>query len=168
MEHIEYEWVKGCNVQERIRLFLLETDRDFIPVLSERVEIKMYAKKLPEQAENLLVVVSGKDVASCSVYCNEDIAFISSFAVKKKYWMQHIGSKMMKEVISHAINCGCSKLRLEVGEHNCQAKSFYENCGFLVTVHHADWIVMELVLQRTSVMKSENYMWKCANDLENA
>jgi ribosomal protein S18 acetylase RimI-like enzyme len=146
MEHIEYEWVRGCNAQERIRLFLLEVDSDFIPVLSERVDIKMYAKKLAERAENLFVVVRGENVASCSVYCNEDIAFISSFAVKKKYWMQHIGSKMMGAVKKHAVSCGCSKIRLEVGAFNCTAKLFYENCGFLETEHHTDWIIMELVL----------------------
>lgn len=63
-----------------------EIDAIMVPTLSERVCIWDYAGKLARLAETLYIVREECDIASCSVYCNSKVAFISSIAVKEDSW----------------------------------------------------------------------------------
>lgn len=121
------------NSGEDVRLynFLCEVDSIFIPKLSERVNIKEYVEKLVQNAENIFVCFDGQDIGSCSVYCNFETPFISSFAVKPAYMRMKLESKMMEQVISHAKELRCKSIRLGVYVRNPVAITFYEKCGFV-------------------------------------
>ena len=79
MQKLEYEWEIGIQYYNRIYQFLNEVDAIMLPPLSERVCISDYAEKLACLAETLFIVQDGCDIASCSVYCNSETAFISTF-----------------------------------------------------------------------------------------
>lgn len=143
-QKIEYVWSdKGEG--KRIYQFLIETDNCFIPKLSERVNIEEYAQKLAQNAENIFVSYEGQDIGACSVYCNSDIAFISSFAVKPEYMRMKIGSHMMGQVVQQTKQLKCKSIRLEVYASNSAARTFYEKCGFVSIAQKDEWITMDYV-----------------------
>lgn len=142
-EKLKLEWVHGWESTERVCAFLKEIDFEMMPSLSERVELHEYAKKLSGYADNLFIVKDGVDVASCSVYCNTENAFISSIAVKAAYRKQHIGTFMLREVKAHIKKHHCVKLCLNVYINNDVAIQFYENNGFSYKEQQGQWIMME-------------------------
>lgn len=145
-ETCEYEWQNGAQCERRIHDFLLDTNEDFVPKLSGRVDMKAYARKLAQYADNLFVVIDMQDAASCSIYCNEAVAFISSIAVKKDFWRLHIGTQLMDEVKRHAKERKCTKICLEVHEENAAALAFYQSCGFYTVTCRENWMTMEYIL----------------------
>lgn len=141
-EEMEYEWVKGNRYCERIKNFLEEIDEIIQPKLSVRVNIGEYANKLAEKADTLFILWEGKDIASCSLYCNEKQAYISSIAVKKEFLKQQIGTKMMAEVKRHAMENKCGSIGLEVDIENALAVSFYCKNGFNISEKKENWLKM--------------------------
>lgn len=144
-EKIDFIWLDNGD-DARIYNFLSEVDHILIPPLSERVDIKEYAKKLAQNAENIFVCWDNQDAGSCSVYCNSETAFISSFAVKPVYMRMKLGSKMMEHVINHAKELLCKRIRLEVHTRNLVAIAFYERCGFVCINQEDEWLIMEYKL----------------------
>ena len=148
MQEIEYQWVKGIQYKDRICQFLNEIDSIMIPTLSERVYIADYAGKLAHLAETLFIVQKGCDIASCSVYCNSEFAFITSIAVKKDFLKQGIGTILMNEVKSHAISKGCESIQLEVYTQNSIALMFYEKNDFMVIEEKSNLKKMEYLFSK--------------------
>ena len=113
------------------------------PPLSERVNLLEYAQKVSEKADTLFIKNSGEEIASCSIYCNREVGFITSIAVKEEYHKQHIGSEMLKEVKDHARKKGCNRIKLEVYRSNFIAINFYIKNDFNRIKSDNDWIIME-------------------------
>lgn len=143
MNNLEYEWVNGEQYQKRIYQFLNEIDAIMIPTLSERVCILDYAAKLANLAETLYIVYKHCDIASCSVYCNSQIAFISSIAVKQEFLGQGIGTALMEEVKRHVRAKHCESIQLEVYAQNSVALKYYIKNGYVVLAENGDLKRME-------------------------
>ena len=140
MKRLEYEWIKGKEYSDRIAAFLYEIDEIVVPALSKRLDIPEYARKLSERAETLFVT---DDIASCSVYCDTEIAFISSIAVKKEFLMQHIGTALMDEVKRYVQTKNCRCIQLEVHLENMSAQALYKKAGFVCIRTEGGWKRME-------------------------
>ena len=97
-----YEWCNGIEYNKRIRTFLREVDDIIIPTLTNRVDIDGYACKLAFNADTIFIVKDACDIASCSIYCNLQDAFISSIAVKREFLHTGIGTFMLNNVIEHS------------------------------------------------------------------
>lgn len=147
---LAYEWIHGKEYVDRICQFLFDIDEDMIPRLSPRVNIDEYAGKLAERAITLFVTSNSCDIASCSVYCDTQNAFISSIAVKKEYWRHHIGTRLINEVKAYVRKQGCLRIRLEVYRDNIQAIGFYKKNGFQCVQETSQWFVMEFMLAEKS------------------
>ena len=158
MQRLEYEWVSGVQYQNRIGLYLQEIDEIMIPTLSERVCIWEYAGKLARLAETLYIVQEECDIASCSVYCNSKVAFISSIAVKREFLGKGIGSILMDEVKRHVREKKCESVQLEVYTQNTVAIKFYVKNGFTVLAENDNVKKMEYLFE-----VKENKMSKTVN-----
>ena len=141
--NLKYEWDESERLPIRLENFLYEVDEDFVPSLSSRVNLKEYSHKLSLNASNLFVTLDGIDVASCSLYCNTSIGYVSSVAVKSEYRRMDIGYKMMQEVFRYAIENKCKSIQLEVGVNNISAIAFYESLRFMRKDKNADSFLME-------------------------
>lgn len=150
MQELKFEWRKGIQYQDRLCQFLNEIDEIMIPALSERVCISDYAGKLASLAENLFMVQNGRDIASCSVYCNSKIAFISSIAVKKEFLNHGIGTALMNEVKQYARKKQCESIQLEVYEQNTIALKFYKKNRFTIIAENSNFKRMECLLSKTN------------------
>ena len=144
-EKIEFVWVNNGE-DRRINNFLDEVDDILIPPLSERVNIQQYAKKLAQKAETIFACLGNQDIGSCSVYCNAEVAFISSFAIKPAYKRMKLGSNMMKRVMEYAKERMCESIQLEVNGKNLGAIAFYKKCGFACISLRDEWLIMECKL----------------------
>ena len=143
MQKLEYEWEIGIQYNNRIYQFLNEVDAIMLPPLSERVCISDYAEKLACLAETLFIVQDGCDIASCSVYCNSETAFISSIAVKCEFLKQGIGTALMDEVMRYVKEKKCERIQLEVYVSNDAALKFYQKNGFVTISENSNWKRME-------------------------
>lgn len=143
---ITFEWKKGGKSVLRIREFLTEVDSIMIPQLSNRVDINDYSQKLAENADNLFAVYHMKDIANCAVYCNREVAYISSIAVKEKYQNRGIGNLMMLEIKKHVRDKNICSIRLKVHKGNDTAISYYVKNGFKKIDQENDWIDMEMMV----------------------
>lgn len=140
---IQYEWVKGEMYENRILDFLTDVDDVIIPKLSERVHLEEYAKKLACKAETLFARYENNDIGACSIYCNTEIAYISSIAVKKAFASMHIGSEIILNAKKKSCFCGCKCIRLDVFKENDNAIRFYKKNGFYKLAESEDWLTME-------------------------
>ncbi len=133
MFDISFRWCSGELYKNKIEKFLYEIDAYIIPSVSSRVSISKYADKIAKCADTVFGYSDNlaEEVAACSVYCNSQIAFITSFAVKSEYRNKHIGSILMNEVIRHCKERGCVEIQLEVYNENRYARMFYMNRGFI-------------------------------------
>lgn len=132
MFEVSCKWCSGEVYKDKVEKFLYEIDEQIIPSLSSRVNISKYADKIAKYADTVFGYADNlaEEVASCSVYCNSEIAFITSFAVKRECRNKHIGSILMNEVIRHCKKQKCAEIQLEVYNENIYARMFYMNRGF--------------------------------------
>lgn len=133
MSEVSFKWCSGELYKNKIEKFLYEIDEYMIPSLSSRVNISKYADKIAKYADTVFGYSNNlaEEVAACSVYCNSEVAFITSIAVKREYRNKHIGSILMNEVIRHCKERKCVEIQLEVYDENRYARMFYMNKGFI-------------------------------------
>ncbi len=133
-QNLRYIWAINDNdLMEKLLNFLSEVDDNFFTPLHERISLKDYAMKLAKNADNLFVISGKKQiVASCSVYCNAEEAYISSIAVKSAYMRHGIASKMIKMSCERANNRNCKTIALSVSKKNLPAINLYTKHNFIL------------------------------------
>nr|WP_302600040.1 GNAT family N-acetyltransferase [uncultured Cellulosilyticum sp.] len=148
MFEVSFKWCSGELYKNKIEKFLYEIDEHMIPSLSSRVSILKYADKIAKCADTVFGYSDnlGEEVAACSVYCNNEIAFITSFAVKREYTNKHIGSILMNEVVRRCKERKCVEIQLEVYDENRYARMFYMNRGFIEIKSLERSKILQLVL----------------------
>jgi ribosomal protein S18 acetylase RimI-like enzyme len=130
---------KGPKIisSNEIYLFFIETDNDFYPQLSYRLNIKEYAKKLYMNA-NLIVSrdsSNNKIVGLTAFYANNYQnmnAFLSNINVKKSYSGKGIAKQMMDIMHKDLIKKGFKSITLEVYKNNSRAINIYKKQGFVI------------------------------------
>lgn len=136
------KWIKGEDAKQYLNDFLCAVDKDFIPALSERVNIAEYAEKLAQYGENLLYCEDNQIVAMVSAYMNREIAYLSSIAVKRGAQNKGIGGIVLKKTEEKAKTLGCRSLQLKTHSNNLKAISFYEKNGYKKLEKENEWILM--------------------------
>ncbi len=115
---------------------LLEIDNEFIPALSQRVNIIEYARKLSSNA----VLFGAKDkkdgnlVGLIAIYCNDirnRTAYIPIIGLVKKYRGKGYGQKLLELAIDHAKKLGFFHICLETWENSSSQKLYLEQ-GFRI------------------------------------
>ena len=117
-----------------IACHLQRCDAQFVPALSSRVDIVVYAKKLAQHARlytewqdtNLtgLVAAYGKP--------GERDAYISNVSVLRENSRQGVAKRLLASCIADLTAIGAKRILLEVGRHNYTAIRLYQQHGFTV------------------------------------
>lgn len=129
---IEYSLNKATSAQ--ISDHLLGCDSDFVPPLSERVDINEYAQKLVSEACSFEAWSEGRLVGMVAAYCNDEvdhIAYITSVSVSKSWMKKGIAARLMRLCIEHAQSLRMWRIDLEVGGANRPAIDLYKKHGFV-------------------------------------
>jgi ribosomal protein S18 acetylase RimI-like enzyme/2-polyprenyl-3-methyl-5-hydroxy-6-metoxy-1,4-benzoquinol methylase len=139
---------------------LLCCDSDFVPTLSERVEIPGYAKKIVNKAVRFEAWSSGTLLGLVAAYCNDQdtrIAYITSVSVLTEWTGKGIAASLLDLCVEHAKMAGMRQIGLEVAEANIPAIKLYEKSGFTVGKSN------EPVFRMTRYLESEPPMNKKRN-----
>jgi ribosomal protein S18 acetylase RimI-like enzyme len=131
MEFIEYSRNKSDS--EQIENHLKECDDFFVPKLSSKVDVSVYAQKLAKHAVNFEAWNTNLLVGLVSVYVNDQhnrLAFISNVSIISTFAGRGIGKALLKECIEYAKNLKFKTVGLEVSVLNARAFNLYTKLGF--------------------------------------
>lgn len=113
---------------------LFQCDANFLPALSERLDILSYAHKIASLATRF-EAWSGKTLTGLlAVYCNDHackVAFITNVSVLPEWQGQGIASQLLEQCLRYLRMLGFERIDLEVHECNLGAIKLYEKMGFV-------------------------------------
>jgi len=113
---------------------LRRCDEDFVPRLSDRVEIDEYSRKIVRRATRFEAWASGSLVGLVAAYFNPDrqTAFITTVSVDPGHRNRGLASRLVAQCIAYAEERGESRVQLEVDGANGPAIDLYKAQGFRV------------------------------------
>ena len=130
---------------------LLLCDTDFIPQLSERVEISNYANKIVDSAMRFEAWVDGALIGLVAVYCNDYehlTAYITTVSVLKVWQGRGVASQLMQQCIKTVTLLGFKNIELEVDSFNKGAIRVYEKMNFMINRTSGQTSFMQLITRK--------------------
>lgn len=129
---------------------LSHCDADFVPPLSDRVEINDYAKKIASNATRFEAWSGGRLVGLVATYCNDwekRIAYITSVSLLREWTSQGVAATLMEQCVEHMKVLGMRQISLEVASDNAPAIRLYEKSGFVAGKVNAPFVTMDHYLK---------------------
>ncbi len=136
----------AAKIAEHLRM----CDTDFIPSLSERVEIRDYAQKITSKTTRFEAWSGGTLVGLVAAYCNDQekrIAYITSVSVLKSRTGKGIAASLVGQCVAHMKASGMRQISLEVASDNKLAIKLYEKSGFVASKADTPSVTMNLYLE---------------------
>jgi GNAT superfamily N-acetyltransferase len=125
----------GHASKEDLLAHLSRCDSGFVPLLSNRVEIGAYVRKIVDRAERFEAWSSGELVGLVAAYCNasdRDSAFITSVSVLPGWQGKGIASQLMANCMACVRELSFERIKLEVDGNNEAAIALYAKYGFTI------------------------------------
>ncbi|MEO7562947.1 MAG: GNAT family N-acetyltransferase [Ferruginibacter sp.] len=144
MKKIIYRIDTATEVEISAHLF--KCNGNFIPPLSEKVNIKDYARKLALNSVTFEAwshdILAGV-VAAYFNDINNKTGYITNVSTLGEFFGQGLGSKLLKMCIDYGEKNGYRQIMLEVNSGNENAIGLYKKNGFGPTTHIGDMIGMK-------------------------
>lgn len=147
--NVSIEFLLNKASAAQIAEHLLRCDADFVPPLSGRVEINVYAEKISIKAMRFEAWLGGTLVGLVAAYCNDQdkhIAYITSVSVLKEWMGKGIAARLMNLCIEYAKTSAMRQISLEVASGNTPAIRMYEKNGFAAGKARTPFVSMSLDL----------------------
>ena len=144
---IEYLLSKATFTQ--IEDHLLNCEANFLPPLSDRVEINDYAQKIMNKATRFEAWSDDTLIGLLAVYCdNQDkrIAYITNVSVLLAWTNMGIAARLVNQCIEFVTNSGMRQICLEVNKESSHAIKLYESSGFVTSKTDTPLLTMNLFL----------------------
>lgn len=144
------EYLSNKASEAEIAEHLTRCDANFVPPLSTRVEIQVFAKKIADRATRFEAWTGGKLVGLVAVYCNDHVgrsAFITSVSVLPAWSGNGIATRLMDQCIEYSQALGMRQINLEVARGNDHAAKLYAKRGFATVKSNAQFVSMSLNLK---------------------
>jgi ribosomal protein S18 acetylase RimI-like enzyme len=145
----EYK-VKSATMQD-IFLHLMNCDQNFIPPLSQKVDLNEYAKKLNDKSITFEAWSENMLVGLVAAYMNnehEQTAYVSSVSLMKEYTGKGIASELMKMCHQYAEQHNFRIIKLEVNISNIPAISLYKKIGYIETEMKGERQIMKYEINK--------------------
>jgi ribosomal protein S18 acetylase RimI-like enzyme len=140
--------------EAEVAAHLYRCDADFMPPLSNRIEIDNYAAKIVSNANRLEAWADGNLIGLVAIYCNDQkdfLAHITNVSVQKEWAGKGVGSSLTQQAIEFAKKSGAKKICLEVDCNNTQAIALYKKIGFTSEKVSGSDICMNLELDNRKI-----------------
>ncbi len=127
------EFIQNHSDTQTVMRHLFCCDADFIPPLSDRVEIENYAQKIVQQAARFEALMDGELIGLVAAYCNDfeqRVAYITSVSVLPSWQGRGIAAQLITQCIGHCRDQGFASISLEVDGQNLVALKLYTSRGF--------------------------------------
>lgn len=128
---------------------LSHSDADFVPPLSGRVDVCVYAQKIASKAVRFEAWSGDTLVGLVAAYCNDQekrAAYITSVSVLKTWTGKGIATRLVGQCVEHAKRSGMRQISLEVASGNTPAIKLYKKNGFVAGKGNAAFVSMILHL----------------------
>lgn len=132
---------------EQISEHLSRCDSQFVPVLSGRVEIVEYAKKIANSAFRWEAWSGDVLVGLVAVYGNDlerRTAYVTSVSVLERWTGKGIATTLMRSAVAYSKLQGHRRISLEVAHAHRSAIQLYEKCGFSIGERCGAFVGMSL------------------------
>ncbi len=148
-EPVEYHLNQASAVE--LAEHLLRCDVDFVPPLSDRVNINDYAQKIANKAARFEAWSGGTLIGLVAAYCNDSesrISYITSVSVLREWTGKGIARDLTNLCIEHAQAMGMRQISLEVASDNAPAIKLYEKSGFVASKANPPFVTMDLLFEK--------------------
>lgn len=151
MKMPSWEICEDRATEREILSHLEHCDARFVPPLSDRVDVSVYAARLHTNASRIEAWSDGCLIGLIAVYFGgdgsaESTAFVSNVSIEQNFLGHGLASALLENCIKRARAIGFRRLRLEVGANNMAARRLYEKHGFQDCAKRGDQILMQLNL----------------------
>ena len=132
-----------------IAAHLRRCDNDFVPPLSDRVEIDDYSRKITGRAIRFEGWAVGSLVGLVAAYFDVDrlTAFITTVSVEPEQRKRGLASRLLVDCVAYAQERGYTRVLLEVDRDNRSAIDLYEREGFTMADVSEQTISMQRDIQ---------------------
>lgn len=149
----EVKFCANTSSDMEIADHLSQCDASFVPPLSSRVEIAVYATKLANNAVRFEAWASDKLIGLIAIYCNDEQrskAYITSVSVMREWQNKGLAQLLLEKCLLHAKSLGFASVELEVHSQNDSALNLYVKNGFQIESRNDHSVTMRLDLNRSS------------------
>ena len=146
----EVKFILSKATEEDIVNHLLHCDTDFIPPLSDRVDIDTYAHKITNKSMRFEAWDNEILVGLVAIYCNDSehrIAYITSVSVLPEWQNKGIASQLIKQCVENVKSTSFELVELEVNSDNLAAIKSYEKNNFIINKINGRSIFMQLKIR---------------------
>ena len=128
---------------------LVKCNDNFIPKLTDKVDIAAYSKKIAENSVTFEAWLKDELIGLIAAYFNDSknhVGFITNVSTVKEYSGKGIASRLMKSCIKYAGEHQFNEIALEVFNKNVGAIQLYKKFGFHNSSTKDDLIIMKKYL----------------------
>jgi len=143
------DYLRNTASEAEVAEHLSRCDSDFVPALSERVEIRAYARKIVSKAIRFEAWSGGELIGLVAAYCNDlekRIAYITSVSMLREWTGRGIAAHLVGQCAEYVKACGMQQIQLEVASANWSAIRLYEKAGFAPCQASTQFVTMTLHL----------------------
>ncbi len=136
--------------REQVLAHLRAADAQFVPPLSQRVDLAAYATKLCTHAERDEAWQDGALVGLVATYCNDrdQGAYISNVSVLPALRGQGLGDALVRQALARARERRFPRVGLHLHPDNRAAFALYRRHGFVPGAVEGEQLTMTLTLDR--------------------
>jgi len=149
METVDLAYrIKTADTQEILE-HLKKCDHSFQPILTKRVNIEEYARKIFDRATTFEAWHARILVGLLAAYFSnnpERSAFITNVSVLEDFMGKGIASRLLNECKEYALQENFGEIRLEVHKVNVRAIGLYRKLSFVPYEIREDFLIMRLAL----------------------
>jgi ribosomal protein S18 acetylase RimI-like enzyme len=148
MPVMDLEYKIKTATEENICLHLQECNSNFVPPLSERLDIDEYSKKIFDKSITFEAwendVLAGL-IATYFDYNNLS-AFVTNVSVMKGFMGLGLASELLNMCIDYASKQNILEIKLEVNNKNDQAINLYKKFNFIPDEFKTDILIMKFYI----------------------
>lgn len=144
MKNIEYK----INQSNKLNILthLENCDKDFIPKLSTKVNLKAYSDKIFENAIRIEAWIDNNLIGLIAVYHNnlKQEMFITNVSIEKEYTGNGIADELMKQLFILLNSQNIKEIKLEVDANNDKALNLYTKYNFKLESQNENTLTLKL------------------------
>lgn len=144
MTELRFDTADMADIAHHLR----NCDAAFVPPLSTRVDLDVYAAKLATHATTIELWQGAVLAGLLAYYVDERgrCAFVTSVSTLPGLQGQRLGQRLIEELLAR-LDGRVGAVRLEVDDGNFRARRLYAGNGFTDTVQTGSTITMERIMK---------------------
>lgn len=134
MNQLIVSYQKNSASLKHILFHLEECDHQFVPPLSNKINLELYSNKIKAHAETFEAWSDNRLVGFIAVYCNnvqDKIAYITNVSVVSDFSRMKIADTLLGMVEARIKELKINTIELEVDVNNLKALNLYDKHKFI-------------------------------------